>query len=218
MEELDDKMKMFFDRLIDQLDTLIPFLALSREDVFQILNEHRVAWFADTPKALPAAYANYRKQINHSAILLGYSYFENFLGELLAGILRNRPSMLPKNKEMKYSEILGSPDMDALIDKLIEREIHALLYKGMAEIIKELRSKFRFTITPEEEHDLIEFSLIRNCILHNSSRCDLRLCRHGDYKEGEEFEVSEGDAHEYGWTIRDLAERMHDEAQKNFQL
>jgi len=117
------------DRLIDQLDTLVSFLALSREDVFQILNEHRVTWFADNPKALPAAYVKYRKQVNHSALLLGYSYLENFLTELLASMLRNRPSMLPKDKKVKYSEILDRFIRDRphfiLIDR--KRNLHALV-------------------------------------------------------------------------------------------
>jgi len=191
---------MLVDRLIDQLDTLVPFLALSREDVFQILNEHRDIWFADNPGA--------------PALLLGYSYFENFLTELLASILRNRPSMLPKDRKVKYSEILDSPDMDALINKLVRREIHELTYMSMEEIIKELRSKYNFTITEEEERELIKLSLIRNCILHNSSRCDSRLCIYDDYQDGDEFEVSEDSAHEYGWVIRELVHRMYDEARK----
>ena len=208
-------MKTLPDRLIEQLNSLVSFLSLSREDVFQVLNDNRVTWFAANQKALPAAYTTYRRQINHSAILLGYSYFESFLVDLLTEILRNRPAMLPRGRKVDYSEILDSPDKNALMDKLIQRELHELFYKSMEDIIKELRERYNFTITEEEERRFIEASLIRNCIIHNSSRADSRLSQQGGHPEGEEFEVSAADVHSYGLTARTLVRRMYDEAHAN---
>jgi hypothetical protein len=208
-------MKTLLDRLIGQLDTLMPFLSLSREDVFQILNEHRIAWFPENREALPAAYATYRRQINHSAVLLGYSYFESFLVDLLVEILRNRPAMLLKSKKLDYSEILDSPDKRALVDKLIQREIHELFYKSMEEIVEELRKRYNFTITDDEARGLTEASLIRNCIIHNSSRADSRLSSLGKYQKDKEFEVSAGEVHSYGIMLRNLVRRLYQEACEN---
>jgi hypothetical protein len=208
-------MKTLFDRLIDQLDTLVPFLALSREDVFQILNDHRVAWFSANEDALPTAYGSYRKQINHSALLLGYSYFESFLAELLTEILRKRPAMLPKTRKLEYSEIIDSPDMKTLMDKLIEREIRELLYGNMTEIIGKLRSKYNLTITEQEEAEIVIASSVRNCIMHNSSRANSSLGVHDGFEEGQEFELSAEKVHEYGFTLRAMVRRIYEDAQRN---
>lgn len=59
--QLQEGLHLLLDRLIDQLDTLISSLALSRKDAFQMLNEHRLAQFADNKDALPAAYPTYRR-------------------------------------------------------------------------------------------------------------------------------------------------------------
>jgi hypothetical protein len=211
-------MKTLLDRLIEQLNTLVPFLSLSREDVFQILNDHRLTWFAANEEALPEAYAAYRKQINHSAILLGYSYFESFLVDLLTQIFRHRPAMLPRERKVDYSEILDSLNKSALMDKLIRRELHEFFYKSMEDIIKELRKRYNFTITEEEEDRLIQVSLIRNCIIHNSSRADSRLSQHAGFLEGNEFELSAADAHSYGIALRSLVRRMYDEARTNHRI
>jgi hypothetical protein len=130
-------------------------------------------------------------------------------------ILRNRPAMLPKSKKADYSEILDSPDKKALIDKLIKRELHELFYKSMEEIIEELRQRYNFTITNEEARRLTEASLIRNCIVHNSSRADSRLSSLGNYHKDEEFEVGADEVHSYGIMLRNLVRRMYQEACDN---
>jgi hypothetical protein len=208
-------MATLIDRLIDQLDTLVSFLALSREDVFQVLNDHRITWFPTNENVLPTAYTSYRKQVNHSALLLGYSYFESFLTDLLSEILRNRPSMLPKSRKIDYSEILESLDMGSLMNKLIQREIHELLYKNMTDIIKELRSRYNLTVTDKEEREIVIASLVRNCIMHNSARADLRLGAYDSFQEGQEFELSANQVHDYGFTLRAMVRRMYQEAQQN---
>lgn len=211
----DMQMNPLLDRLIGQLDTLVPFLALSRHDVFQMLNDNRVAWFAPNEEALPEAYASYRRQVNHSAFLLGYSYFESFLVDLLTAVLRNRPAMLRKNKHVDVSEIVESVDKAYLIDRVIQRELMDLFYKSMADRIEELRSRYNFTITQDEEVRLCRASLIRNCILHNSSRADARLGVHDGYTQGQEFAIGTEQVHDYGFMLRTLVRRMCGEAQKN---
>ncbi|MFA6714699.1 MAG: hypothetical protein WC082_00135 [Victivallales bacterium] len=207
-------MKTLLDKLIDQLDTLISFLALSREDVFQLLNDHRLAWFPENKDALPAVYENYRKQINHSALLLGYSYFESFLNDLLLQILCKRPQMLPKAKKIDYSEILNSANKETLIVKIAQREIHELFYKNMADTVDELQNKFNLSITDEEKNSLILISFIRNCIIHNSSRADFRLARYDGFQEGHAFEVSTEKVHGYGLLLRSLVRRIYKDAQQ----
>jgi hypothetical protein len=204
-------MNSLLDKFIEQPDTLIPFIALSEEEVFNLLDEKKTVWFSDFSDAMPEAYDIYCKQVNHAAFLLGYSYFESFLMDLVSGILRDRPNMLPKNKQLKYSEILSCKDLNQTIDQMINKEIRDLFYKSMEDIVKELKDKYNFTISDEEKNELCEMSLVRNCIMHNSSQADSRLASFDGFKDGLSFELSSSKIHQYGWMIRDLTQKMVDE-------
>ena len=57
-----------------------------------------VAWFRpEQLQALPDTYREYRCQIAHAGFLLGYSYIEAYLGDVMRAILHCRPAMLPQN-------------------------------------------------------------------------------------------------------------------------
>jgi len=73
-------METLYDRLIQQLDTLVPFLALSHKQVFDLIHRDNEEWFPEKQKStLPDTLLSYQTQIAHSAFLLGYSYFEAFI-------------------------------------------------------------------------------------------------------------------------------------------
>ena len=195
-------------RLIEQYDSLIVFMELSREEVFELLGRERNVWFDDSPESLPDAYATYRQQVVHSALLLGYSYFENFLMDLLSAILCSRPKMLPEDRKLPYSKIVASASKADIIDQMAKREIHDLLYKSMTDIVKELRNRYGFSISEEEERELCKANLLRNCIMHNSARADSRLAEFNGFEENEEFELTSGDVHELGIKLRTLVRQM----------
>jgi hypothetical protein len=52
-----------YDRLIDQLDTLSPFIGISRKDVFTLIQEKERLWFPDYAENLPNTYTVYRKRL-----------------------------------------------------------------------------------------------------------------------------------------------------------
>jgi hypothetical protein len=92
-------MNNLLDRVISQFNSLIPFLAISHKEVFDLLKKEKKIWFLpDQEATLPDSYRIYQTQITHSAFLLGYSYFEAFLSDLAKEILRKRPGILPKEK------------------------------------------------------------------------------------------------------------------------
>jgi len=79
------------DRLIGQLDTLIPFLEISRRSVFRLLRAKGYVWFyPDQRNAFPKTYQVYQKQVCHSALLLGFSYFEAFLADLIRQVYQGQ--------------------------------------------------------------------------------------------------------------------------------
>ena len=202
-------------RLIAQLDTLISFMGLSHEEVFQLLRRERTPWLGESADSLPEAYTTYRMQVIHSAFLLGYSYFESFLTDLLSAILRSRPTMLRGSRQLSYSQIIAADSKDAILDQIVKRESFDLLYKNMADIVAELRRRYQFTVTPQQETELRKASLIRNCIMHNSCRADARLSEYNQFQEGEDFELSSREVHDFGLTLRALARAMFSEAIRN---
>ncbi|MGA1841818.1 MAG: hypothetical protein ACMUIU_14430 [bacterium] len=105
-------------RLITQLDSLISFMGLSHEEVFQLLRRERTPWLGESADSLPEAYTTYRMQVIHSAFLLGYSYFESFLTDLLLAILRSRPAMLPRDRQLSYLQIIVADSKDAILDQI----------------------------------------------------------------------------------------------------
>ncbi len=128
-------MNNLLDRVINQFDTLIPFLAISHNDVFTLINKEKNIWFSRNQRStLPESYTVYQTQITHSAFLLGYSYFESFLADLVKQIYLYKPEMLPKEKHLKYSEILKTTEYNAILELMIEREIIDLFYKRMDEV------------------------------------------------------------------------------------
>ena len=190
-------------------------MGLSHEEVFQLLRRERTLWLGPSAATLPEAYATYRRQVIHSAFLLGYSYFESFLTDLLAAILRARPAMLPNERKLSYSQILAADSKDAIVGQMVKREILDLLYKNMADIVGELRRRYGFTVTSQHEAELCEVSAIRNCMMHNSCRADARLAEYDAFQQGDEFELSSGRVHHFGLTLRALARNMFSEATEN---
>ncbi len=205
-------MKNILDRLISQLDTLIPFIATSYRDVFNLIQKEKSIWFHDDQEKLPKTYEIYRKQINHSAFILGYSYFEAFLNDLAKEIFLSRPSMLASNKTIKFEDVTNSSSYNEIILKLINKELSELFYMNIEDIIEYFSQKLNLTFLEDEKEKLIEASLLRNCIIHNLGVANARLAILADYTEGREFEISASKVHDFGIFARTLVRKIYQEA------
>lgn len=211
-------MDNLLDRVIGQFDTLIPFLAISHEDVFNLINKERNIWYHhDQRSVLPSSYAIYQTQITHSSFLLGYSYFEAFLVDLIRQVYVTRPTMLPKEKLLKYGEILKTADYEGILELMIERVIVDLFYKRMDEIIEYFKEKLNLEWLDDFRTETIIISHLRNCIIHNLSRADLRLSQISEYNVGDEIELSLSDVHSFGLKARELVRHLYNQAsEKHF--
>ncbi len=207
-------------RLIGQLDTLVPFLAISRKEVFELIGAQWDTWVADAGQSgLPSSYEVYRRQITHSAFLLGYSYFDAFLADLVREVYQARPRMLPKKKQLVYSAVLEAESFQGVLDLMIEREVADLSRKSMKEMAQYFGEKLRIEWPEEPMNQAVEASCLRNCIVHNRARADRRLAEVScKYKEGEEIDLSDAEVHQHGLLARALARQLHQQArQKHLQ-
>ena len=115
-------------------------------------------------------------------------------------------------------EAIKAKSKDEIIEHMIKREILDLLYKNATEIATELKDRYGFTITSEQEKELCKASLIRNCIMHNSSCADTRLAQYDGFQDSIEFELSSGQVHSFGIILRALARTMVSEAHVNHSI
>ena len=204
-------------RFIGQLDTLIPFLAISRADVFHLLQNQGHVWFDQHQQgAFPRTYQVYQNQVCHSAFLLGFSYFEAFLADLVRQIYFRNPKMLPRDKQLKFDEILAAETYEGTLNTMVEKELLAIFYKNMEDIIEYFSSKLRLQWPASERKSVVLASHLRNCIVHNNGRADRRLANLTEYEEGAEIVLGESDVNRYGISARTLARDLHRQAAKRY--
>lgn len=205
------------DRLIDQLDTLIPFLGLAHEEIFNVIHNDVDDWFsAKQRESIPETYNSYKNQIASSAFLLGYSYFEAFISDLAKKILISRPVLLPKDKKITFGDVLESGDYDRLLNSLVEQHVFSIMY-GSVETIRDHFKKNLHIDWPERNinYSVIKAGLIRNCLMHNGSIVDVRLSEFSaSYQVGTQIILSPSDVHGYGLELRDIAYDIYEQADK----
>ncbi len=208
-------MPTLIDRLIKQLDSLVPFLALEHRDFFVVLERHFQEWYPQTsPSSLPENLALYQTQVAHAGFLLGYSFFEAFLSDLMREVYRSMPILLPKDKTLKYEEIRELTTYDAVLNCMIEKEVSSACYGSMANI----RDYFekRLNLPWPSSEDVVIASLVRNCIVHNNSIVDRRLAEKSGYEIGQQIALNADDVHDFGIEGRSIARELYELADKKY--
>lgn len=127
-------------------------------------------------------------------IVHAHGLFEHYLSQLLKSVFLSRPEMLGKSKNLSYGDVLESyPSMDALLEKMVEKELRELFYKSWRDLLRALREKYGFMhLSNTRDEKTIELSLIRNCLVHNRGIVDIRLEEDskGTYKCGTQIPVN----------------------------
>jgi hypothetical protein len=200
-------------RLIKQLDTLVPFLGLTQDPVYKLVQSHETTWFtAEQRGTIPRSFGVFETQITHGAFLLGYSYSEAFLADLMRQVYLARPRMLPKDSEMKYSDIRDFRSFKAVIAFLTEKEITELFFRGMDEVAEYFDQKLGLKWKPDEKTQAIVASRLRNCMIHNAAIADRRLAAVSHYSPGDTIRLRASDVHAFGIMMRDLARSLWEQA------
>ena len=193
-------------RLVSQLDTLVLFLALSREEAFTLIRQSESEWFSEEQRAaVPAQFGVYRTQVTHAAFLLGYSYFEAFLSDLVRRIYQRRPRMLPLDKELKFRELLGLRSYRKVLLKMIDKEVFALFHEPMQTILEYFERKLKLAWPPDSSEEMVRASLVRNCIVHNMARATPQLAAVSRYQAQQEIRLEVDEVHGMGIAARGVA-------------
>jgi hypothetical protein len=122
-----------------------------------------------------------------------HGLFEHYLNELLKAIFLSRPEMLGTAKMVRYADVLESyPSMPALLALMADNELRELFYKSWRDILQSLREKYGFKqLATTSDDEIIKFSLIRNCLVHNHGVADVRLEKQSKaaYKYGDPISI-----------------------------
>ena len=188
-------------RLIGQFDSLIPFLGLTHEEIFLTLQENYTDWFSNKQQStLPDTFNQYSIQVSHAGFLLGYSYVEAFIADLIWEIFNARRDLLPKDKSLKFIDIFHLENYEQIVIKMIDStvgEMNSLEKKVLC------LEKLGLRVTQSEK--IIEGHTIRHALIHNSGRINRKQSPTSQWQLGDVIELTASDVHNFGLEAREYA-------------
>ena len=188
------------DRLIGQLDTLVPFLALAHHDIFTSLHGHYVNWVSsDQQDALPDTCDGYVTQVTHSAFLLGYSYAEAFVSDLMWRIYSERRDLLPQEKTLNYTDVLTRSDFTNLLRYMIDCTISGL--NSLQKKMHHLQTRLNLGI--EQPSSMLKAHDVRNALIHNAGIVNRDSTHSGRWVNGDRVVLTVSDVHDFGIMARE---------------
>lgn len=198
-------------KFVSQLDGLVVLMAAGHEEVFQVIRENQAGWFPESQNPhLPETVEAYKKALNHAAFLLGYAYFEAFLGDVMRAIYIKRPTMMPKEGNMLFSQIIEAGSMKKLINTMIDTEIRKVFAGSINDIQKYFKS--RLQIDWPAGLNFEQASLTRNCLMHNGGIVDKKLSSSSQLLVGSQIHLGTDQVHRYGIEARSFAVSVLEQA------
>ena len=195
-------------RLVAQLDSLVPFLALSHREVFDVLKRGYAGWYTDDRRStLPNTFKEYSHQVAHAAFLLGYSYAEAFVTDLICEVYSARRDLLPKEKQLPFGEVLQLSDFEEVVRHMIESTIGDM--NSLEAKVVHLENRFGWQI-PQAAR-LQDAHVARNALVHNAGHVNREPPEGSRWRSGDRVRLSASDVHEFGILtrafVREVCER-----------
>lgn len=193
------------ERLIGQLDTLVPFLALAHSEVFDVLSSKYAGWYSpDRQATLPDTYEEYSRQVAHAAFLLGYSYAEAFITDLMWYIYSSRRDLLPEKKTLRYADVLSKSDFENIIRHMIDCTVGDM--NSLEKKLKHLEGRFGLRV--QQPDLMIQSHIARNALVHNAGRVNRNHNALTRWKIGDRIRLTVSDVHEFGIMAREYTREM----------
>ncbi len=206
-------MPKLLERVISQLDTLVPYLSLAHNEVFDLVATKYDDWCQTSEETpFPNTFEAFTTQIAHSAFVLGFSYTDAFLADLIREIYTTHPNMLPQNKKLSFETIVAARDYESVVLRMVDHEVHETMHKGMADIAKYFEDRFSILWPEADLEKIVTASLVRNCVIHNNAVADHRLSNRPDWNLGDQIALSVSDVHSFGISARSVARHLFVEA------
>jgi hypothetical protein len=203
----DDNRRDPFDRLrarfVGQLDSLVPFLALAHREVFSVLSTEYASWYPDERQAtLPESFREYCHQVAHAAFLLGYSYAEAFITDLICEVYSARRDLLLPDKTLRFGDVLPLASFDEVVRRMIECTVGDM--NSLEKKIHHL--EMRLGLRAEQSAQLVEAHAARNALVHNAGRVNRAQADGSRWQAGDTVRLSVEDVHDFGIQAREYAQ------------
>ncbi len=149
----------------------------------------------------------YQAAISNAAFFLGYAYLESFLADILKEVYLRRPEILPREKQLKYEEIISTASREDLINLMIAKEVRSVLGTSIEDVKEHFER--RLSVPWPDQPKILIASKIRNCLMHNGARVDQRLAAANEsFVLDSIVSLQIGDVHEYGLAARYFADEL----------
>ena len=194
------------DYLINQLNLLIGFLDVSDEQVYQQIKNHdRFNMGVTIEQLYENNFDNYKNHITISALILGFTHFEDYLTKCIVKLLVTKPDKNEFKVTLKTIKEKG----DDLVKFLAEEQSRRLTF---AEKIKFVEQHLQ-GLSPTILADIKFVNNIRNCLMHHNGLADKRLIP--KYQDGQKIVLDSGEVNGYGLQARQLAREIWDRIPTN---
>ena len=192
-------------RLVTQLDSLVPFLALSHREIFDVLQAKYGGWYTDSRRStLPDTFDDYAHQVAHAAFLLGYSYAEAFVTDLIFELYCVRRDLIPTDKQLPFGDVLQLNGFEEVVRHMVETTIGDM--NSLEAKLLHLEKKLGWRIT--EANQLLNAHVARNALVHNAGHVNREPPNDSPWHNGDIIQLSAADVHEFGIVARGLAREL----------
>jgi hypothetical protein len=193
------------DRLVGQLDSLVPFLALAHNEVFNVLSAEYAVWYTDDRRTtLPDNYRAYQHQVAHAAFLLGYSYVEAFVTDLIWEVYAIRRDLLPAEKSLRFGDVIPLADFENVIRRMIDNTVGDM--NSLEKKLHHLETRLALKVPHADQ--MLEAHVARNALVHNAGRVNRTQSVGIRWQAGDPVLLSVEDVHRFGIMAREYVEQL----------
>lgn len=149
--------------------------------------------------------------------------FEAALSDIIRAALFFKPQILKSKKMISYEDVLGEPNMESLVAKIVDKEVSDLTYGSIDDLIEYLKNKLHVPIDflPEEKNELNWCKAKRNLLVHNQGRVDAKFLKMeavGKYSMGESIIITETDWDDARYLLERIVLALESAVTRKFKL
>jgi hypothetical protein len=193
MVEVRSSLDTLIARFGEQIDGLVPFLALGHESIYTALSPEMTPWYEPEEHSIFDNLELHQAQVAHAAFLLGYSYFEAFVSDLIWLLYRHKPTYLPPEEKLAYEAVLSAESFEEVLERMIDHTTSHMnsLQKKLEHLEK------RFGIGKSSPSLLQDANVVRNALVHNFGRVNRVPKGHVRWNVGEAIVLDCKESYEF---------------------
>jgi hypothetical protein len=172
-EALDKFAKEEYQGVIEIIEENISRTKMKRQEI-DLLNPRGAAYLDSVKNSVPDRLVDVENRLNQNELILSISILETFMKDVHREILRQQPSLLKADRDVKLGKII-SIKIEQVIEEEIDREVQALDRKNVKEKAKYFKDKLKVDWTFDGTIIPLMESVIekRNEILHGNPNAEI---------------------------------------------